>query len=461
MFLDIDKKPAGSVAAIDETGAQITYAGLANFSLHWYTHINRRALIFILSENSIGSMAGYVAALDNRVVPLIVGSATDRQLLDNLIHIYQPAYLWVPEKLTENFAYRNVYNAYGYSLLETRLTCFPLYEHLSLLLPTSGSTGSPKLVRHSYRNVAENAKNVAAFFELAAQDRAIAILPIQYTMGLSVVSSHLYAGATLLLVNGSLTDGHFWKFIREQKATSFTGVPYSFEILQKLRFLRMDLPHLKLITQGGGKLSPELFRALADYAATTGRKFIATYGQTEGTARMAYLPAELAIEKTCSIGKAIPNGELILLDQEGNEIKEAGIEGEMIYKGPNVTLGYALCGQDLSKGDEFNGLLRTGDIAKKDAAGFYFIAGRVSRFLKLYGLRIGLDEVERIVKGNFDTDCVCTGNDAKMNVLITNADLTAAVAKFITEKTGLFHMAFDVTVVDEIKRNEAGKVLYQ
>ena len=130
----------------------------------------------------------------------------------------------------------------------------PLYKELSLLLPTSGSTGSSKLVRHSYKNVEANARNVSLLFGLDKHERALATLPIYYTMGLSVISSHIYAGATILLTGKSLTDGKFWTFMKEHRATSFTGVPYSFEVLQKLRFFRMDIPHLQLITQGGGKM---------------------------------------------------------------------------------------------------------------------------------------------------------------------------------------------------------------
>lgn len=461
MFLRIDKRPADAVAAIEETGKRITYSELIDISKEWFAHVNRRTLVFILSENTIGSIIGYVSSLNNRVVPLILGSSIDRQLLSNLITLYQPSFLWVPLKMVEEFEYSKLFSVFDYCLLETGAKGFPMYSDLALLLPTSGSTGSPKLVRHSYKNVEENAKNVAEAFEIKNTDRAIAILPIQYTMGLSVVSSYMYAGGTLLLVNGSLTDGSFWKFIKEQKATSFTGVPYSFEILQKLRFFRMDLPDLKLINQGGGKLTADLFKTLANYAADSGRRFIASYGQTEATARMAYLPAEMALEKVCSIGRAIPNGRLVLLGSDGKEILEPEIEGELVYTGPNVTLGYALKCEDLLKADEFKGVLRTGDIAKRDKDGYYYIVGRLSRFLKLYGLRIGLDEVEQMVKAAFEIDCICTGDDTKMKVSITNDQMTESVRQFIEEKTGLYHMAFEVVYLPQIKRNDYGKIIYQ
>jgi acyl-coenzyme A synthetase/AMP-(fatty) acid ligase len=279
-------------------------------------------------------------------------------------------------------------------------------------------------------------------------------------MGLSVITSHLYAGSTILLTIKSFTDREFWDFIKDQKATSFTGVPYSFEVLNKLRFFNMVLPDLKILSQGGGKLGDELFKKYAEYAHQTGRKFVATYGQTEGTARMAYLRPEMAINKIGSIGDAIPGGHLSLIDDKGNEIAETEALGELVYKGRNVTLGYAYEGKDLIRGDENNGVLRTGDIAKRDSDGYYYIVGRLSRFLKLYGIRIGLDESEQMIKSAFDTDCICTGNDEKMIVKITNKNKKEAIHSYVIEKTGLFHSAVETLVVDEIIRNEIGKSIY-
>ena len=176
---------------------------------------------------------------------------------------------------------------------------------------------------------------------------------------------------------------------------------------------------------------------------------------------MAYLPAELAIAKTCSIGIAEPGGQLSILDKEGRETFEGEAEGEMVYRGENVTLGYATCSEDLLKGDENQGIMRTGDLARRDSDGCYFIIGRLKRFLKIYGLRIGLDEVEQMVKAEFNTDCHCKGDDEKLIVLVTDARLKEVLPTFIEEKTHLFHQRVEVHVVKEILRNETGKVIYQ
>lgn len=457
MFLDLDKKPKEKVAARDDSGLSITYGDICDFSIEFSKYLPQRSLIFILSENCIGSLLGYTAALSNRIVPLIISATTDEALYNHLYDLYHPEYLWLPQAKAEGKDV--IFSAWDYCLVKTGNPPTPMYDELSLLLPTSGSTGSPKLVRHSYRNIEANADNVRRLFKLNGTEKAMAILPMHYTMGLSVIASHLLAGATLLLSGRSLLDKGFWTTLKE--ATSFTGVPYSYEILTKMRFTRMDLPNLKVITQGGGKLTEAMWNTLAQYAADKGKLFIATYGQSECTARMAYLPAEMALDKVCSIGIAEPGGQLSIVDDVGNETFEGEAQGEMVYRGDNVTLGYATCREDLLKGDENHGVMHTGDLARRDKEGCYFIIGRLKRFLKIYGLRIGLDEVERMVKAEYKVDCYCKGDDEKLLVLVTDPKLQEVLPVFIEEKTHLFHQRIEVQVVNEILRNEAGKVINQ
>ncbi len=459
MFLDLNKKNRNKVAVIDDSGSSITYGDICDFSKDFAKHLPPRSLIFILSENKIGSLLGYTAALSNRTVPLIISAKTEEGLYTNFRDIYRPEYLWVPNELVAKLGYEVIFSAWDYSLVKTGYPKVPLYEELSLLLPTSGSTGSPKLVRHSYRNIEANAENVKKLFNLTEDEKAMAILPMHYTMGLSVVASHLLTGATLLLSGRSLLDKGFWTMLKE--ATSFTGVPYSYDILTKMRFTRMDLPNLRIITQGGGKLTSEMWQTLAQYAHDKGKKFIATYGQSECTARMAYLPAELAMTKVCSIGIAEPGGQLSIVDNEGVETFEGEATGEMVYRGENVTLGYATCQDDLMRGDENHGVMHTGDLAHRDADGCYFIVGRMKRFLKIFGLRIGLDEVENLIKSELKIDCYCKGNDEKLIVLVTDSSIIDKLPTFIEEKTHLFHQKIEVQLVEAILRNEAGKVINQ
>ena len=462
MLFDIDKKPASSMAAIDDAGGQLTYGDLVDLRGILSAVLPERELVFCLCENKVGALAGFLSLYDCKDVCLLLNSHIDKALLKVLDETYGPSYYWMPENMVEECGYEKVYDYKGFVLSKTGKKAPAMHPELSMLMTTSGTTGSPKLVRHKYGNIESNAKNVAKVFGWTPEERGIIDLPMQYTMGLNVINSHLYAGATVLLIEANLMSPKYWSFIREQKGSNFTGVPFSYEILNRLRFWKMDLPHLTTLAEGGGKLSDMLFRTIADFAVEKGKRFFATFGTTETSARLAFLPPSEAATHIGSIGYAIPEGKLILVDENGNEIDEADVEGELRYEGPNVTMGYGTCVEDLAKGDEFCGMYETGDLAKKDSDGFFYIVGRKKRFLKLFGLRVSLDQSEKIISENFGgIECACTGDDNQMLIYITQEDLKEEVKKLISDKTGLMAKSFDVRVINEIPRFESGKINYK
>ena len=359
MILNLDKWPEEVVAAIDSQGKQLTYGELRGFAVKTEHLMPARSLLFLLVENNVGGISWAIGNICAGNVPLILNAHMDEGLFKSLFELYQPPFVCVPTGMADKYPYERVATSYGYTLMKTGAEACPMHEELSHLMPTSGSTGSPKLVRHKYANIEAAALNISTFFELTEKDRPLMVLPLYYTMGLSMVFSHLYVGATVLITNLSMTDRCFWAFMKEQHATSFTGVPYSYEILNLMRFFRMDLPDLRLLTQGGGRMPRELNLKFAEWCRDTGRRWIATYGQSECTARMAWLPSKWAVEKVGSIGIAVPNGELSLIDKEGNPIITPNTEGEMCYYGKNVTMGYARSREDLLLGDERNGFIRT------------------------------------------------------------------------------------------------------
>jgi acyl-CoA synthetase (AMP-forming)/AMP-acid ligase II len=433
---------AGNIAAIGDDGQSITYGELLEFSAEISRAARGRCLVFSLCQNSMGALAGYVSFINNRIVPLLLAAELDRQLLDNLLAAYKPEYLWVPvAKRAELSGWKVVFEKRGYALLETKYQDkFALNDDLALLLTTSGSTGSPKLVRQTYKNIQANAQAIAQYLAISRDERPITTLPMNYTYGLSIINSHLLAGATILLTSKTFIEKGFWRFFKEQKATSFGGVPYTYEMLKKLRLFNMDLPSLKTMTQAGGKLTPELTGEFAEFAAKN-------------------LSPNYALSKCGSIGLPIPGGEFYLIDDNGNIINTPGTVGELVYKGPNVTMGYAECGADLAKGDEWGGVLVTGDMAKRDGDGFYYITGRKKRFIKLYGNRINLDEAERLIK-TVVPDCACAGCDDHMIIHVTEQGKEKEVKEFISGKTGINPLAFEVLFVADIPKNEAGKTIY-
>ena len=301
MLLNLEHINPAHIAAIDSEGGRVTYGEIIELAEQIATSVPERALCFMLVENNVTSVQWVIASLlSKQIVPLVLNAKTDEALYSNLLETYKPAYIWQNGTLTR-----------------TDNPIVPLFPELSHLLPTSGSTGSPKLVRHCYGNIEAAGLNISTFFELKESDRPLMVLPLYYTMGLSMVFSHFKVGATILITGRNMTDPVFWKFLKEEHATSFTGVPYSYQILHLMRFFRMDLPDLELLTQGGGKMERNLNIKFAEYCRDNGKRWIATYGQSECTARRAYLPAKWAIEKVGSIGIAVPNGELSLIDADG------------------------------------------------------------------------------------------------------------------------------------------------
>lgn len=460
MLLRLDRWPSDSVAAIDAQGDRLAYGEVRNFASTLEQLLPTRSLLFLLVENNVGGIAWTIGSICAGSVPLILNAHLDGELYKSLYELYRPPYVCVPAAMAGQFPYETVATHYGYTLMRTAGGACPMNSELSHLLPTSGSTGSPKLVRHKYDNIEAAALNISTFFELTEKDRPLMVLPLYYTMGLSMVFSHFYVGATVLITSQSMTDRGFWQFIREQRATSFTGVPYSFEILNLMRFFRMDLPDLRLLTQGGGRMPRELNLKFAEYCCDNGKQWIATYGQSECTARMAWLPPKWAIEKVGSIGIAVPNSKLSLIDTDGQPITTPNTEGEMCYQGRNVTMGYARSREDLLLGDERGGFIRTGDLAYFDEDGCYYIVGRMGRFLKLFGMRVGLDECERIVKGRFQIECACVGTDEKMLAYITDARFQQPVKDELVSRLKLVATSFEVRIIAEIPKNEAGKTLY-
>ena len=460
-MLNLDKWPQEAIAAIDAQGKSLSYGELRDFSDKARQLMPDRSLLFLLVENNVGGIVWTIGNISAGNVPLILNARLDEQLYKSLYELYQPPYVCVPTGMADKFSYETVITSFGYILMKTGCDVCPMNEELSHLLPTSGSTGSPKLVRHKYENIEAAALNISTFFELTETDRPLMVLPLYYTMGLSMVFSHFYVGATVLITNQSMTDRGFWQFLKNERATSFTGVPYSFEILNLMRFFRMDLPDLKLLTQGGGRMPKELNLKFAEYCRDNGKQWIATYGQSECTARMAWLPPKWAVEKVGSIGIAVPNAELLLIDMDGNPIATPYTEGEMCYRGKNVTMGYARCREDLLKGDERHGFMRTGDLAYFDEDGCYYIVGRMGRFLKLYGMRVGLDECERIVKGKFpNIECACVGTDEKMMVYLTDDSYKEQVKDELVSRLKLVASSFEVRIISMIPKNETGKTLY-
>ena len=265
-------------------------------------------------------------------------------------------------------------------------------------------------------------------------------------------------------------EGHFFnEVVQKHIAQQIAGIILNELVQHIVHVLRLCLERgvfgivvFTVLVQCGGKLPDNLFKTFAELSVEKGYRFFATFGTTETSARLAFLPPKDAVSHIGSIGHAIPEGRLTLVDDNGNEIEGADVEGELRYEGPNVTMGYGTCIDDLQKGDEFCGVYMTGDLARRDKDGYYYIVGRKKRFLKLFGLRVSLDQSEKIISDNFGgIECACTGDDNQMLIYITQEELKEEVKKLISEKTNLMTKFFDVRVIESMPRFESGKINYK
>lgn len=450
-----------NIACITPSGEQLSYGELQAITERIQSKTKPHQLVFSICGNTVGSLVGYVSFVNNNDATLMLDAHMERSAFDALYNTYQPRYIWAPEGFEVPKDASLVFAEREYQLWEISENNTPVHDDLSVLLTTSGSTGSPKLVRLSKKNLKSNARSIIEYLHITADERPVTSLPMYYSFGLSIINSHLLSGATLLLTPASYVEREFWQFANENSFTSFSGVPYTFEIMKKLKLWKQPMPTLRTLTQAGGKLSNELLQFFMEKYNPQGVKFYLMYGQTEATARMSYLEPEYGLTKLGSIGKGIPGGTFSLQDDDGRVIETTKEVGELVFEGDNVSLGYAECAADLMKEDENHGVLHTGDLAYRDEDGFYFIAGRKKRFLKLFGNRISLDYVETLLKDKLK-ECVCVGDDSKLIIYTTDNDFNEdEIIDFIVGRTKIVRTVFFVRHIDAIPRSESGKIQYK
>ncbi len=442
--------PACDVCA---TGEMISYEELYrhadDFAKQLISSDGAAAFIFILAGNNLESLAAYLGCLRHKHACLLLSHTMDQESLDALCELYQPDSIYRPTTPGD-----------GYRLDDCqRSSRAAMHPDLRVLLSTSGSTGSPKLVRLSGKNLRANAQSIASYLHLSEDERPLTNLPMCYSYGLSVINSHLQAKACLLLTEDSLISKDFWGFAREHYATSLAGVPFTYEMLEMINFRQLDLPSLRYMTQAGGKLSPTLVETYAHWARERHLRFYVMYGQTEATARMSYLPHEETLARPSSIGIAIPGGAFLLKGDDGELTQEPNSAGELIYRGDNVSMGYAHERADFALGDERGGVLHTGDLARSDQDGFFYITGRLNRFVKIAGNRFGLDEIESYLRQQ-GIEAYCGGRDELLLILVTVSGTHTELKKLIKNKWKLSRQQYQIKHVDQIPRSESGKVLY-
>jgi acyl-CoA synthetase (AMP-forming)/AMP-acid ligase II len=421
----------GDRRALVTEGRSLTYAELARRVDDTAAQLSGpRRLAMVLARSTVESVIGYLAALAaGHVVLLTSDGARDR-----LLEAYDPDIVIDPD------------GAVDVVRPEPR---YDLHPDLTLLLSTSGSTGSSKLVRLSAANLEANAEQIAEYLQVRSDDCAALTLPLTYCYGLSVLHTHLARGASVLLTDLTVVDECFWQLFRAAEATTFPAVPHTFELLDRSGFAERDLPSLRYVTQAGGRMDPDRVRRWAELGQARGWDLFVMYGQSEATARMAYLPPHLAIDHPDTVGVAVPSSTISIDD------------GEIVFQGPNVMLGYAHQPTDLALGRTLD-VLRTGDLGRLTPEGLLQVVGRRSRFVKVLGHRVALDTLEQRLR-NDGHDVRCSGRDGAL--VVSSRGRAAAPAReslrrAVIAACGCPRDAVHVHAVDEHPMLATGKPDY-
>lgn len=460
------KKYKDLPAVITDQGDCYSYHDLDQLQKEFASYIRPDQLVCIFADNNMAGLTACLSCLVSGTVSILISAGNQPGPDNPIIKEYQPEYIWLPLEKYEKaaggwFGSRTIFTSFGYVLLECAGAGYRnLHPDLALLLPTSGSTGNPRLVRLSHQNLHANTVSICEYMKLTRDDRAVTSLPLTYTYGLSVVNTILYSGGSLFLTKRSIVSQSFWEYMEQYGVTVLSGVPYIYQCMKKLNVNISSLRKLRILTQAGGKLSEELQMHWGECAERTGKQFFVMYGQTEATARIAYLPWQDCLRKPGSVGIAIPGSELALVDRQGNRIIESNCEGEIICRGGHVSMGYAVRKEDLALGDVNQGCLHTGDTGHFDDDGYLYIDGRMNRFAKIYGKRIDLGSVERAASRIWGQETTVLSDDRRI-YLYADADIRKNDLIELAGKFGLGQEVLEIRSSEEIPRRCNGKVDYQ
>jgi long-chain acyl-CoA synthetase len=447
-----------NIAYVNDQEKVVTYSQLISEADSFSRGLVTRQIALCISTNTAEFLTAYLGFLRHGVVPLLLNLSSTQNDIDGLIDIYKPVYVLKPTlKFTKPNGYSEMRILGSYQLLVSFDSENCLDPNLALLLTTSGTTGSAKLVKISYDNLYYNCKSIVQYMELDSDSRAITTLPFSYSYGLSIINTHLFAGGSIVLNENAITESRFWETFVSSRATHLGGVPFSYEVYKRFEKKLFTSSSLRTLTQAGGKLPKNLVTFFAEACHAKSIKFFVMYGQTEATARMSFMNCEVARQKPESVGKAIPGGKFIIMDSSGDVINEAGVEGELVYQGPNVAMGYAESLYELRSTPHISDILKTGDFAYQDLDGDIFIVGRLSRYAKINGIRINLQEIDDFLM-NQDTLTATVSDDSSLYIFhVGEVDITALLS-VLQEFSKVRISQIKLRRVESFPRTSSGKI---
>lgn len=411
-----------------------------------------RSVVFIYNDNQLPAIETLLNFYQSRFTIALLGQGTNTDFKENLEAKYTPYYIYDPSRhVIEGYTAVNASDSITL-FRRNENSIYPIHSKIKLLLSTSGTTGSPKFVRLSVENLVQNAKSILDYLPIKSDDVVPLNVPVHSVYGMSIFHTNCIKAHQIVCTDKDVFQKEFWSDLKHYGYSTLGGVPYFYEMLNSIGFFKKDHPSLRYFTHGGGLLSHKLIEIISEYNERFGKQFFAQYGQTEASGRMSYLPPKDLLRKASSIGKAIKNGRFEI-DNETSEL---------IYYGPNIFGGYAERRADLQFYDQEE-KLHTGDQARVDAEGYYYITGRLKRIVKLFGTRINLDEIELLLKNTLGGQTfICLNiHDKHLAVLYTDETVNKEViVNVLKAKLSLHSSSLKVIYLDTVPLTANGKVNY-
>jgi len=456
---------------------QITYKELYKKSLLVAAYLNEKTnsneKILLFSNNNIFFLVAYLGILKSGRTCVPLNPDIEASNLEYITKECKSSFIFVDTKLMNRHSFKNytvISDLETTSLFEN--TCETLdknfnNESCAEIIFTSGSTGMPKGAMISHKNLIANTQSIIDYLNLSSSDIMEVVLPFYYCYGLSLLHTHLRVGGSIVLNNTFIFLGSVLNDLEKFKCTGFAGVPSHFQILLRKSdsFKKKTFPHLKYVTQAGGKLHTVFIKEFMK--AQPGINFYVMYGQTEATARLSYLPIEYLKPKLGSIGKAIPGVELKVVNQSGDLVKPGDV-GEIIARGDNIMLGY-LNDTESTNQTIRNSWLHTGDLGTIDKDGFIYLTARQKEIIKVGGKRISPKEIEETIVSIpevidctiFAVDDDLLGEAIKASIVVDKSHLDLVtpdtIKDYCSRKLASFKIPQVIEIKDQIHISTTGK----
>jgi long-chain acyl-CoA synthetase len=417
--------------------------------------IEENSLVVLAVSDGTAGLLAYLSCILASAVILPLPEQLGEDRLNNVISTYRPAYVVSKGSinLPDGVGVKSVRQLTLFSkallLYEIENPTKDIPSELALLLSTSGSTGDPKLVKLTEKNIEYNTHAICKSLALHANDVTITLLPLNYSFGISVVNSHIVSGGRIVCTDAGVVTKEFWEKISDEKVTALYGVPYQFEAMHRFKILSKEFPDIRFFAQAGGSLKEKVKIAFHDACVSADKKFYIMYGQTECSPRISCFSVTENSDKIDSVGRPLAGCD-VSINAEDNEI---------IVSGKTVFFGYAETISDICK---LQPIIkhRTGDVGFIDSDGFLYVTGRLKRYVKVFGHNINLDQVEKVLNEKFTNVVVC-GPENMIVIFCDNKDKQKEeILNFVRDSFAVPMQAVKYNFVESVPRLSSGKVDY-